>query len=402
MLNGFVLLKKKKLKMANQKIENLIIKYVTNEANSDDLDVLSKWILIDDNEKFFETYIRIHFKVTSAMSKPDLESLKDNFIKKIKKDKNPYYKYKIPSLLRYAALLTIVFGLGYLYQKPSVDSLVVQENILIPKEESITLTLDDGTVQSINPEENNTIKDAKGNVIGSQNKSKLTYQSSKSLEELVYNTLYVPRGKKFDLILSDGTRVFINSDTSIKYPVKFLNNGHRDVFITGEAYFDVAKDESHPFVVHAGQMKVKVLGTKFNVTHYSENKNIKTVLVEGSVELFSSGTKTTNMKASTILEPGFKAEWNKLDHQVEIENVDTRVYTAWIDGKLIFRNTSFNKITKTLERRYNVVIENHNKDLDAQLFDATFDVETINEILETFSKSYAIEYSIVDNKAIIN
>src|SRR5690606_18983135 len=125
------------------------------------------------------------------------------------------------------------------------------------------------------------------------------------------------------------------------------------------------------------------------------------VLVEGSVELHESedfGKENTPI----LLKPGFMAEWDKGGKKMGIEHVDTRVYTAWVQGKLIFRNTTFKKIRQALERKYNVTIINRNSDLDDQLFDATFDIETIQQVLQSFNKSYAIDYKIVDNKVIID
>lgn len=390
--------------MSIQNIENIIVKYLTNEANASDLDFLSQWIEKPENEKLFDNYVKIHYEVRSAMTRPDVDKLKDNLLQQIKKDKNLFYKYKMNSVFKYAAIVAFIVGFGYLYKTQNSLGLAenedVPEEILVLKEEPITIQLSDGTIQTINSDGNISIKDSDGNVIGNQNKSQLTYIASTNVEELVYNTLNIPKGKRFDLMLSDGTHVFLNSGTSIKYPVKFIKGKSRDVFITGEAYFDVMKDKNSPFIVHADEMKVKVLGTKFNVSHYSEDESINTVLVEGSVEIYNNGNEEENV--STILKPGHKAKWGKLDRKIAIENVDTRIYTAWIDGKLVFRNTSFKHIRNTLERHYNVTIKNNNTNLDSQLFDATFDIESINEILEIFSKSYAIQYSIIDNEIIIN
>ena len=216
----------------------------------------------------------------------------------------------------------------------------------------------------------------------------------------MYNTLKVPYGKRFDVVLSDGTHVFLNSGTSLRYPVQFLKGFDRTVFLTGEAYFDVAKDKEHPFTVHADELDIEVLGTKFNVSHYPEDTNINTVLVEGSVELHTKEGDRQH-KEGTLLKPGFKAEWRKAGNDIAIEKVDTEIYTAWVQGKLVFRNTPFRKIRQALERKYNVTIKNRNKDLDGQLFDATFDIETIEEVLESFNKSYAIKYRIEDNEVII-
>ncbi len=382
------------------KIENLIIKYLTNEATSTDLDSLSKWIESQENERFFNDYVKTYYEVTMAMNKPDVDNIKKNLLQKIKKDKNPFYRYRVNSILKYAAILTIILGLGHLIKSSFSEAPheVVQKNILIPKEESITIRLDNGEVQTINPEEEGKeLRDSEGNLIGNVNKSQLVYGKNKKVETLVYNTLNIPNGKRFDIILSDGTHIFLNSGSTLRYPVKFIEGSTRDVFLTGEAYFDVMEDKAHPFVVHVDDMEVNVLGTTFNVSDYDEDPNINTVLVEGSVELYNKETNN-----STLLKPGFKAAWDKSSNKISIENVDTRVYTAWIDGKLIFRNATFRQIRNMLERYYNVAIHNDNEDLDRQLFDATFDIETIDQILETFSKSYAIEYSIINNEVMIH
>jgi ferric-dicitrate binding protein FerR (iron transport regulator) len=172
--------------------------------------------------------------------------------------------------------------------------------------------------------------------------------------------------------------------------------------LTGEAYFEVTKDQEHPFIVNTDDIDVKVLGTKFNVSHYPEDTSISTVLVEGSVELHEWDDSGKDISDPVLLKPGFMAEWNKPDRLMSVENVDTRIYTAWVQGKMIFRNTTFRKIRQALERKYNVTIINNNTDLDDQLFDATFDIETIEQVLQSFNKSYAINYKIENNKVIIN
>ncbi|WP_339712594.1 FecR domain-containing protein [uncultured Kriegella sp.] len=379
-------------------MKNRILKYLTNEATSEDLDLLSDWILEEGNQQIFDDYIKIHFETTMAMNQPDTNKIKNKLLQEIKRNKNRKARFVVLNAMKYAAIALVFLALGYFYQNNAI--VAEKENVLKPAEEPITITLDNGTVETLNPNENKKVKDNKGNIIGSQDKSKLTYQGAPSSDKLVYNTLNVPYGKRFDVILSDGTHVFLNSGTSLRYPVSFLEGKERAVFLTGEAYFDVAKDEKHPFIVNTNDVGIKVLGTKFNVSHYPEDQNINTVLIEGSVALHKRITAKENAPP-LILKPGFKAEWHQHNNDISIENVDTRVYTAWVQGKLIFRNTPFRQIRQALERHYNVSIKNENLDLDEQLFDATFDIETIEEILESFSKSYAIAYKIVDNEVII-
>ncbi len=383
--------------------ENRIVKYLLNEASAEDLNELSDWIMVKGSELVFEEFVRSHYEITTAMKEPDIDKIKEVLKIRMKKDKNIFSYRKVRSLMKYAAVGLVFLVLGYFFQQNQGN----HTGKLVPNEEAITIILDNGTIKTLDPLMVRDVKDAYGNIIGNQHRSKLTYIESADsiakdppIKELVYNTLKVPYGKRFDVVLSDGTHVFLNSGSSLRYPVQFLKGFDRTVFLTGEAYFDVARDKKHPFTVYADELNIKVLGTKFNVSHYPEDKNINTVLVEGSVEIHTK-VKGGEYKEGTLLEPGFKAEWEKAGNDITIENVDTEIYTAWVQGKLIFRNTSFLKIRQALERKYNVRIKNWNKDLDQQLFDATFDIETIEEVLESFSKSYAIKYKIEDNEVII-
>lgn len=170
-------------------------------------------------------------------------------------------------------------------------------------------------------------------------------------------------------------------------------------FLNGEAFFDVAK-ESNPFIVNVNNLNIRVLGTQFNVSCYPEDTVINTVLVEGSVSLF--GDEVYNAETASILNPGFKASWNKTNDDISIDKVDTNIYTGWRKGKLIFKNLQFENIIKKLERHYNVSIVNDNKKLGEQYYNATFDIETIEQVLESFNESYEIKYTIENNKIIIN
>ncbi|MDT7828266.1 DUF4974 domain-containing protein [Pricia sp. S334] len=381
------------------------MKYLLHEASAENLDALSDWILVEANERIFETFVRSHYETITAMNEPDTDKIKEVLIKRMKRDKKVFRSRKARSLMKYAAVGLVFLALGYFFQQDRTKGNHPVK--LVPKEETITITLDNGTIEALDPLANRKVKDAHGNIIGNQERSKMTYRKSVATvakgtapKKLVYNTLKVPYGKRFDVVLSDGTHVFLNSGTSLRYPVQFLKGFDRTVFLTGEAYFDVAKDREHPFTVHADELDIEVLGTQFNVSHYPEDTNINTVLVEGSVELHKKTGDAENGEG-ILLEPGFKAEWRKAGNDIAIENVDTDMYTAWVQGKLVFRNTSLWKIRQALERKYNVTIKNRNKDLEGQLFDASFDIETIEEVLESFNKSYAIEYKIEDNKVII-
>jgi len=382
--------------MTGSEEEKIILKYLSNNATAKELDILSDWILVEGNAKIFQEYIQLHFEIITSMNGPDTDRIKKNLLQKIKRDK---IRTNFKGFMKYAAVGLMLFSLGYYFQQEG--NLRNENNELIPKEESITIILGNGKMETLKADGNKEVKDEEGNIIGTQNNTQLSYTATVEKQKLIYNTLKVPYGKKFDVILSDGTHVYLNSGSSLRYPIAFIQGASRQVFLTGEAYFDVKEDKKHPFVVNANEIDIQVLGTKFNVSNYPEDANINTVLVEGVVKLKRTAEKLSNSESVT-LEPGHKGEWHKNNNEITIRNVDTGLYTAWLNGKLVFRNTSFKQIREALQRHYNVIIKNKNGHLEEQLFDATFDVETIDQILETFNKSWAIDYTIIDNEVIIN
>lgn len=266
-------------------------------------------------------------------------------------------------------------------------------------ENNITLQLQDGTIKVLNgPTSNVKVLNTNGQVIGKQKGDQLIYNATDSNSNtLVYNTIKVPYGKTFGIQLSDGTKVKLNSGSSLKYPVNFIEGEDRLVFITGEAYLDVVKDTKKPFVVNANTINVKVFGTKFNVHAYPEDYVTEVVLVSGSVGLY----KQENDSEITYLEPGFKASFNKESEEIYKTQVLTNIYTSWIDGELVFRDMDFDNILRKLERFYNIKITNNNTRLASQKFQASFGKDPdIEQVFKELKMIYKIDYSI-DGRSII-
>ena len=245
--------------------------------------------------------------------------------------------------------------------------------------------------------------DVDGQVVGKQKGQQLVYSNDVDVAAETYNTLSVPYGKRFDLNLSDGTKVHLNAGSSLRYPVKFISGKIRQVFLKGEAYFDVAENKKNPFIVNAYELNVQVVGTEFNVVAYPENMNTDVILVEGSVGLYES-IEEFDIAKNTMLQPGFKASFDKEHKTINTGKVNTTLYTSWIDGTIFFRNEPFDNIIKSLERQYNTIIINNNKTLGNETFNASIEVEreSLEEVLNYFNKVYAIEYQVVNNKVIIN
>lgn len=202
-------------------------------------------------------------------------------------------------------------------------------------------------------------------------------------KEISYSEITVPFGQMSQLKLSDGTKVWLNSGTTLRYPEQFAGD-QRSVMIKGEAYFEVAKMANKPFTVNTADMKVEVLGTSFNVLAYKEDAASSVTLVEGKVVV-------RNIEGISIaqLNPGQMATKNKAETTVEIKNVKTAFYAAWIDGKLFFDDEPLDQIAVKLERWFNVDIVFANQQLKSHRFTGTIlknkPVDQIMQALEMLS-----------------
>lgn len=364
--------------------------------NEEELMELREWLNNSKNKSELESYIRDYHDLNLAMLKSNVDQAFLNVTNKIRKTEVSV-KQLIPNWVKYAAAVVVIFGIGFLFRQNSFSS--ANQELLIPNENQITIELENGEIQTIDISQTKKVRDVNGNVVGAQNKNQISYTEVSNVEELVYNTINVPNGKKLQLELSDGTLVYLNAGSSLKYPIKFLNKGVREVFLQGEAYFDVAHNDVNLFHVNADRLDIKVLGTKFNVSAYSEDHNTDVVLVHGSVSLNQNNNKE---KQSITLIPGQKGSYGGDFQGIKVEEVNTELYTSWMKGHLVFRNLSFNNILAKLERHYNIQIENSNKTLGKEIFNASFNDAKIDEVLSFFNDTHEINYVVENNKVIIN
>lgn len=292
------------------------------------------------------------------------------------------FKPKMISYWKYAALVLCFVGLSYSYYNYFSNK---KNDLIIPKD-AIVLRLENGSVKIIDSNGEEKIVNSNGEVVGNQKSNQLVYNSNSKNGELVYNELSIPYGKQFQVKLSDGTKVHLNAGASLKYPVHFVKGQNRNVYLTGEAYFDVTKDKNHPFVVHSDHINIKVLGTQFNVTSYPDENKIDAVLVEGSVQLSSKN----NIQKQFVLVPGEKASWDKTSAKMDLSKVDTSLYIAWTKGQLVFRKARFQEIIQKLNKTYNVNISCNNQELNDEKFSANFSIkeDKIENVLHYFSKIY--------------
>lgn len=377
-------------------MKNIISKLLAGTISKKELIELKEWSNDPKNQSVLESYIKDYHDLNLALLRNNVEDAYNKVIDKIERKERPVMRL-IPKWGKYAAAIVLLFGLGLYYQQMFLSS--NNENKLVPMDDSITLELDNGAIKTIDISQSERIKDANGNIIGNQKQNQITYSQEHPSRKLAYNTLTIPKGKQFELKLADGTVVHLNAGSTLRYPVNFSQTGSRIISLSGEAFFDVSKDKTRPFVVNVGDLEVKVLGTKFNVSAYKEDAKIDVVLVQGSVNLNNIDKV---LGEPTKLSPGQKGTLESDSEGINVSKVNTVLYTSWMQGHLVFRDQTFDNILTKLERHYNIEIENTNVELGKEVFNASFNNVGIEKVLSYFNDTHKINYTIENNKVIIN
>ena len=210
----------------------------------------------------------------------------------------------------------------------------------------------------------------------------------------IFHTLEIPRGGEYLLTLSDGTMIYLNSESTLSFPVKFQGK-ERKVYLTGEAYFKVAKNTEHPFVVTAGELEVLVTGTTFGVRAYKDEKDIQTTLESGQVTVRVEGK-------SVKLVPNKQVLFNKSTMGLEVRDVDVDLYLAWADGRLVYDNCPLEKILTDLGRWYNIDVFYSRDELRSYQFSLNMKKhEEFTQVLELIGKTGEVQFEIKDNTVIV-
>lgn len=217
-----------------------------------------------------------------------------------------------------------------------------------------------------------------------------TEELNKSTETEQMNQLVVPRGKRSSVELADGTKLWLNSGSRAIYPVAF-NGKTREIYIEGEGYLEVAHDATRPFFVVTDQVKVKVLGTKFNISAYKEDDRVSVVLVEGSVQA-SIGTENLIMKPNQIL------NYEKLTQKSMLEKTNVLEHVSWIDGWMLCNKEQIQSITNKLSRYYDIKINYSDLRLNNLTLTGKLDLKSnYEDVLKAICTTAPLKYEIIDN-----
>lgn len=262
-----------------------------------------------------------------------------------------------PKIAAAAAVLLIIgwwlFGNLHSAQK-TVLAVTHTKQLIIPGKNGALLTLADGRQIVLDSMGNGVVATQYGSDVLLQNGTVVYNTNSQPTthHSPAYNTLVTPRGRQFQIVLPDGTKVWLNAASSIRYPTAFTGN-ERNVEITGEAYFEVAHNKDKPFHVKSNKQVVEVLGTHFNIMAYDDEPAVKTTLLAGKVRVTVTQPQTTNYKQQTILQPGEQAV---VSDKIKVAPVKTAAAVAWKNGEFMFRNEPLENIMRSVARWYDVEI----------------------------------------------
>lgn len=374
------------------KDNRLIEEFLNGKLNEQDAETLKKWMEHPDNAHFIKEETQLYYRLNALLHSVDTEkAYKKNTALLHKKATR---RFPWASMFKYAAVMVMLLGSAWLIR----SLLIVGDDKLTIPETQITLELEDGSLMKIQLGETREIQTEKGEKISTQKQDILYYDTTSNDNKIAYNTLKIPYGKTFKVQLSDGSLVHLNAGSQLKYPEHFTES-ERKVYLQGEAYFEVTSNKEKPFIVQTSDTDIQVLGTKFNVSAYPDEKLVATVLVEGSVKV---SEKETNRSTNVILTPGQLALWNKSAKKMNVTNVDVEDFTSWIEGKLVFESKTFEEMLRVLQRKYNVTIENHYTALNTGRYRGHFEDESIEQIMKTFAKSRLFSYTIKNNTLIID
>jgi hypothetical protein len=344
----------------------LIAKYLHNELTNEDKKILEQWLKSDPgNLKLFNKLV----DETMTMEQMEIFSLSEkelaweNIVKKTDFKESYGSRSRWRLLYPYAAAIFVLFTTGialtrYFIKKEIPKSLGHHKPDILPGSSKAILTLANGTKILLSNSQQGQIAHQRNVVINIQNGHVLYQISGTDLKieqpdfsnAVVMNTLTTPRGGQYQLILPDGTRVWLNSASSLTYPIIFKGKERR-VELTGEAYFEVVKNAASPFFVKTPNQTVEVLGTHFNINSYADENAVKTTLLEGSVKVSGNESKQT-----VNLKPGQQSINITGDISI-INDADTEEALAWKNGKFLFRNTDLQTVMRQLSRWYDVDVE---------------------------------------------
>lgn len=377
-----------------QRIARLILLSLYGKAEEPQMQELQKWLKEDkDNQHFYENILS-HSYLEKGLQEYMQYDSRDAW-EQIKLKMQPKKKRLIRRLLPYAAAIVVLIGILMLtYPGNPVESSALEiatTPTIRPGSSKAQLLLPDGQQIELENESNRLCQQIEGEHFLNDGKTLDYRQQSPVSDSVKLHTLRIPRGGEYRIVLSDGTRIWMNAESELVYPAHFTGKQRR-VTLKGEAYFEVARNADCPFYVTIGDMEVKVLGTSFNVSAYPGDKR-HTTLVEGSVAV-------TWQQQEITVPPGQQAI--ESSEGLQVRKVNVLNYVGWKERRFIYKEQNLSEVLKELERWYDVQFFMADKTIGHLHLTANLPkYENIDKVLEVISYAACVKFEIKDRTVAI-
>ena len=382
--------------MDNKEAKALLLKYGDGKCTAEEKALLESWFIKLKSEQ-------LPYNLPEEELETDLHEVwKELEAERFSKKEVKFWPAFIPALrssVAAAAAVLLVIGAGtYFYNSGwsvfNPDSQIRSKNDIAPGRNMATITLADGTAIPLNDHKT-------GIVIGND----LRYNDSSLVQHVQIGELSpgakmqlmvsTPRGGEYKVVLPDGTQVWLNAASSLKFPSSFANKATRSVELNGEAYFEVAKDKKHPFIVQTKQQETIVLGTHFNINSYDDEPASKTTLLEGAIRISNASEKITQ-----TLKPGEQAMLQL--GAISVNTVDADLSIDWKNGEFSFKNEDLQSIMRKISRWYNVEIAYHDDKITRRKFSGTVSkFENVSKVLKILDLTGDVHFKIEGRKIIV-
>lgn len=375
--------------MERPDFDKLLEKYRKGECTPQELDFIESWYLHYQKDATPLSQVELAHEVAQ---------MTENMGPQVSFETNQpslFQRLRLP--LGIAASILVIFSIGYLllsnrYQEEETAKQTVSIN---PGRQAASLTLANGKKIFLSDQQAGKVAQETGVNISKTSNGELVYEIIGAQDQSQgFHTLATSNGETYRVKLPDGSMVWLNAASSLKYPVSFHHSKNREVQLSGEAYFEISKDRKHPFIVKSKGQQVEVLGTHFNINAYHEEPAILTTLLEGSVRLTSAkGT-------AKVLKPGQQAALTA--NEISILPADTRTVTAWKDGYFRFKNESLQSIMRKISRWYNVEVVFEKGIPEDTYSGAVTRHDQISKVLEMMEGSNNIHFTLKERRIIVS
>ena len=378
-------------------IDEKLLAYLLDELDDVEREEVKAWLEESEcNKEYFREFQREHLEFQWGVYAREVKSDFNVLRKKLRKHSSlqVWYGVAVAVVILLSVGGMLLWNSGEIEEKPVQ---VAKKVTIQPGKSQAILVLSSGEEVAMG-NVSRQLEEKDGTSVVVSETGRISYQSAEGKGGItkdtarVMNRLVIPRGGEFNLTLSDGTHVWLNAETELRYPVQF-NGKERVVYLKGEAYFEVSKNKEKPFLVQVDDMSVKVYGTEFNVNTYN---NIETVLVTGSVSMNQGGKEV-------LLKPNQKGVFDQVSGKITVADVDVLAYVSWKNGDFIFRNESLNSIMDKLSRWYGLEVLYQDARLqNVRLSGNLKRYKDVRELFVSFEKISDARFKVQGNKVIVS